>query len=63
MKSPENFNSIRVSVQTQIKFEVWKPVVIIIIIFYFAGQKYADQKIVEIPNFFDGSWKRMPKMS
>ena len=62
-RSPENFKSIRVSVQTQIKFEVWKSEVIIIIILNFAGQKYADQKIVEIPNFFDGNWKSMPKMS
>ena len=61
--APDNFKLIWVGVQTQIKFKAWKSELIIIITSNFAGQKNADQKKVRIPNFFDGNWKSMLKMS
>ena len=58
------FKSIRDVVQMPIKFKVWKwGLIIIIITSNFAGQKNADQINVKIPNFFDGNWESILKMS
>ena len=59
----DSLETIGVGVQTQIMFKVWKAELMIVIIWNFAGQNNAYQKLLKFLIPFDGNWKSMLKLS